>query len=214
MENSRARIVRHFHGLNIMKKMRDGFKLLFVISIILAIVSCASTQPISLNLKFEKTSSKEDRYEPKLAQSCVINIEAIVDNRSNKETFGVLGNAPITGDHIVDWVSQGLRDLEGYGFQISDKLLSNEKTRRKLSSKISIKRVLLHANSLRIYGTVVLMTNSWSSNNKFEERLYRGDDDRLLWYGSKEELLTVLNGSLKMAIKDIAKDFAQSCETL
>ncbi|MBI1821261.1 MAG: hypothetical protein HY036_00465 [Nitrospirae bacterium] len=197
-----------------MKKMRDGFKLLFAISIFLVVVSCASTQPISLNLKFEKTSSKEDRSESKLAQSCVIHIEAIVDDRSNKDTLGVLGNAPITGDHIVDWVSQGLRDLEEYGFQISDKLPSNEKTGRELSSNISITRVLLHENSVRIYGTVILRTNLWSSNHKFEERLYRGDDDRLLWYGSKEELLTVLNGSLKKAIKDIAKDFAQSCETL
>jgi len=182
--------------------------ILFVVAVMMS--SCVSMEPIRLNLRYEGLSengSKQDKLSA--GEKCTIVVGSIIDSRSNTETIGHFGPAPVLADGVVAWLTEGVNHLGDSGeIALSDAGSSSEKAPR---LEIALRRVSVYDNPVRLHATVVLNTRVQYTADSSADRLYRGEGDRMDWTGGTSELLDTLNLALTDALRKVKSDLVTAC---
>jgi len=175
-------------------------KILCVIFISLFMLGC-QTKPINLNLQHTQNIPSDFNRETQ----CDIKLLTIRDVRSNKETLGQAGNAPVLANNVSDWVYQGVHSgLERYGYNVSGKKGS-------MSLQVNIKLAYLRPLPLRLFATVSLEVFLHQNQKRLYHHTFRAIGDSNNWANGDGEVMDVLNTALNNAVADIAADIEPSC---
>jgi hypothetical protein len=167
-------------------------------------------EPIQLNMRYEGlggNGSKQDTFAA--GKKCTIVVGSIIDSRSNTETIGHFGPAPVLADGVVGWLTEGVNHLGDSGeIAWGDAGSSSEKAPR---LDIALRRVSVYDNPVRLHATVVLNARIQSNADSPTDRLYRGEGDRMDWTGSTSELLEALNLALTDVLQNMKGDLVAAC---
>jgi len=162
-----------------------------------------------MNIEYDR-SSREAPAVP-LAGTCPIHVVAARDDRQNKETIGArLGGALVTGD-AGRWVSDGLRQLKDFGFEVRD---ADDQTtvQEGVVVRTSLTRAYTWQIGLKLFSMVALKVQFADRNGVLQEKRYRAHGDKTNMWGAASEYVTTLNYGLNNLLPAMARDLVSLCK--
>ncbi len=169
---------------------------------------CASSTPIVLKMTYEADAFRTDEN-PGVGRgaSCEIRTMSISDRRSETESLGLLGYAPVRGEGVTEWVDAGIRRHAP-----TKGALTAGTVPVGLDLEVGVKKLFVQENTLRLHGVVLLEVAVRGGRGDPVAKTYRGDAGRLAWTNSRSELLDVFNRALDDAVGQLAGDLQPLCK--
>lgn len=175
-------------------------KIIGVIFFVLLMAGC-QTAPVNLNLLH--THNIPDNFHRNT--QCDIKLLAIKDVRSNRETLGVAGGAPVLAKNVAEWVRQGVMSgLSQRGYNVSAQ-------QSNLSMQVNVKLAYLRPLPLRLHATVALEVFLKQHEKQIYHHTFRAIGDKNNWANGEGEIMEVLNVALNNVVVDMAESIQPSC---
>lgn len=173
-------------------------------------LSLAACMPRSVSLDMRYPEGAVGESSAATTRACSIKIDSITDARGNKQTLGHIGNAPVFGNDIEDWVRRGLADLQVLGYQVVD---TGAVSQPLVRMDVSLKQAYVRNVNTSLESVMRLTVHYTRSNGSVVERSYRGGHARIHWVAATNEYMGALNHAMIGAVRDIAKDLPELCGT-
>lgn len=162
---------------------------------LLLLTGCVNA-PLQLDLKNTNKISKSNSVQP-----CEIIVGDLEDIRKDKKSIGTIGNHPITGIQLLDWIKTTL---------IEKKFLFAPDTTSNNAIRVDIRLKLLHMRTSEsiMKTNLVLQIIDTTTKNKFH---IRGADTKVIWFGSESEFKNSFSRALLNAIEKIQVGIKKDC---
>ncbi|MBI3621009.1 MAG: hypothetical protein HY208_02315 [Nitrospirae bacterium] len=173
-----------------------------VLPIIVAAVfvsGCASAPSIPPTLTYrEGTRLGADRD---LTHPCPVTLVSVTDERSHRDTGGSVKQQPAAAGTVVPWVEAAVLDLKRSGYDVARGVAGRAGAAGKGADlELKIVRVDVSAHSIRYRAVVELHGGLSGMKRDRVEAVYRGDGDRISWFGGRSGLEAALSDALRQAM--------------
>ena len=172
------------------------------VAVLALLAGCAGTGPIVVPLGIAHPARGGSPATQAVATPvpCRVAVTSLRDERSNRETLGVIGQRPLEAADVRGWVAGRLAALDVVGPPAGT-----------LMTEVAIQRVYVRAVATQIEGVVALRAAFTDAGGTTTERIYRGVVTRLNWASTQHELALLLEDTLTEALAKLTADAAQLC---
>lgn len=172
---------------------------------------CACTTPIATSSDYVAAPVSPWSGEAPRLEGCKLAITAIADERLDPSTIGMIGPRPVRGPaDATAWLGTVLKSLSRYGVEVSFPP-PGAAPKGALTASVALNTLWVASIVTSKTGSVVIGVRYARDGAALKQTNYRGRDAGLDWFGSSDEIQSMLDDAAGQAVTAMADDLVSLC---
>ena len=141
---------------------------------------------------------------------CMVYLESVQDQRTDKNSMGNIGGRPVDADDMVQWLDSGLDTLSASGFRI-DKATSVDD--QVVVDVTLLKAYMISMGLSKSANMVVRITYKRPDGSMLATQVYRGVDTSVDWVAGEGEMNSAFQRATKQMLDQVDTDLGGYCKS-
>ena len=188
---------------------RFGWKWGLLLALTTSLLGACASKQMTLGNRF---SPEPGATTGEAAQSgaCVMLLGAVTDERANPGEIANLYESNIRHENITDWLHSGLLSLKRQGIRFETREAGDAPPALP-ELDVALIKAYVQPLSTSKSANLVVRVRVVRNGEVASERLYRGRDTGMNWWGSQDEMETAFNLALRDLLSRLAPDLRSQC---